>query len=369
MKDSAAAADANETAVVFMPDMLESNPYQARLAAALTKQGITVTFNNYPPLLGLFLRKQRVYSDTVIVHLHWINDLVGRAVYAHSGLRFKTWYLLVAIDLCIFRLRGGRLFWTVHNLISHECPNPSREKKMRRLIASFAEGIHFHSHSAVLRAEHEYSIPLRTKAIVAAHASYHDDYPRDEFRSESLATEAEIKPDNFTFLFFGNLRQYKGLEDLVDAFSQLTGSHYRLLVAGAPFPGSSVDWLKDASGKDPRIRLRIGYVCDLDVAALFAVSDVLAAPYIATLSSGVVSLGLTFGIPMVLPEAARVYDLPGEAGAEYFAPGHLPEALARVEKRDLSLMQACNAKLGQSLTWESMAETIAMAYQKGRSED
>lgn len=368
MKDSAAAADANEAAVVFMPDMRKSNPYQARLAEALMKQGIAVAIKNYPPLFGLFFRQQDIYSSAVIIHLHWIDGLIGRAVYAHSGLRFKTWHALVAIDLFIFRLRGGRLFWTVHNLISHECPNPSREKKMRRLIASYAEGIHFHSHSAVLRAEQAYSIRLQTKAIVAAHASYHDDYPQDESRSESLAVEAGIKPNNFTFLFFGNLRRYKGLEDLVAAFSQLSGSHYRLLVAGAPFPGSSVDWLNDASGKDPRIRLRIGYVCDLDVAALFTISDVLVAPYIATLSSGVVSLGLTFGIPMVLPEAARIYDLPGEAGAEYFAPGQLPEALSRVERRDLSLMQACNAKLGQVLTWDSMAETIAKSYRKGRSE-
>ena len=150
----------------------------------------------------------------------------------------------------------------------------------------------------------------------------------------------------------------------MEAFSHRPGSHYRLLVAGAPIPGVSTDWLNEASASDPRIRLRIGYVSDVDVSALFSLADVLVAPYTATLTSGVVSLGLTFGCPMVLPEAARVYYLPGDAGAEYFALGLLPEALARIETRNLGGMRAHNSRLGRSLTWEAMAQPIATAYRK-----
>ncbi|MCT0208439.1 glycosyltransferase [Synechococcus sp. CS-1332] len=364
MPDSAEADGDHRPTVVFLPDKRLFNPYQTRLAEALSSQGFNVVVKDHPPLLGAFCRQQRLYENNVIVHLHWLNGLTDKAVYAQSGIRFLIWYVLVTIDLTIFRLRGGKLFWTVHNLISHECPNPSREMEMRRLVARLADGIHFHSQSAVTRAQEEYTIRLRHKAVVAAHAGYPDDYPPDSSRTESMALETGIRSDHFTFLFFGTIRSYKGLESLVEAFSRRPGPRYRLLIAGAAIPGVSIQWLDQASARDPRVLVRSGYVSNLDVSALFAISDVLVAPYSATLTSGVVSLGLTFGIPMVLPDAAKVYDLPGDAGAEFFAPGNLPEALAMIETRNLALMRAHNTTLGQSLTWGSMAETIAMAYRK-----
>lgn len=364
MPGSATAGDAKGPMVVFIPDKRTFNPYQTRLAEALSRQGFRVVIKDHPPLLGAFVRQQRLHAGEVIVHLHWLNGLTDKAVYAHSSIRFHIWYLLLALDLSIFRLRGGRLFWSVHNLISHECPNPSRERRIRRLIAWFADGIHFHSHSAIACAETDYATALRSKAIVAAHACYTEDYPPDPSRAEALAEEVGISEDDFTFLFFGTIRRYKGLDTLVEAFSRRPGSHHRLLIAGAPIPGMSTDWLLEASSRDPRLRLRIGYVSNADVSALFALADVLVAPYSATLTSGVVSLGLTFGRPMVLPEAARVYDLPGDAGAEYFAPGLLPDALARIERRDLAGMGEHNRCLGRSMTWEAMAKTIGAAYRK-----
>lgn len=357
------AGNAQEQTVVFLPDKRQFNPYQTRLADALSRRGLRVVIKDHPPLLGAFSRQQSLYSKNVIVHLHWMNGLTDQAVYAHTGIKFIIWYLLISADLAIFRLRGGKLFWTVHNLISHESPNPSRERQVRRLIAWFADGIHFHSQSAIACAEKEYSISIRSKAIVAAHASYPDDYPLDQSRAGALAYETEITTGNFTFLFFGTIRRYKGLESLVEAFSRKAGSHFRLLIAGAPIPSVSAKWLIEASCRDPRIRLRTGYVSNLDVSALFAISDVLVAPYSATLTSGVVSLGLTFGIPMVLPDVAKVYELPGEAGAEYFSPGNLAEALVRIEQRDLAKMHIHNLTLGQLLTWEAMAKPIALAYQ------
>lgn len=368
MPGSATAEEGKEATVVFLPDKRPFNPYQTRLAEALSRQGFRLVVKDHPPLLGAFVRQQWLYSRDVIVHLHWLNGLTDKAVYAHSGLRFLMWYLLMAADLTIFRLWGGRLFWTVHNLISHESPNPARERRVRKLVARFADGLHFHSRSAIACAEAAYGTTLQSKAIVAAHASYSDDYPPNPARSAAVAAEVGIGADDFTFLFFGNIRRYKGLESLVEAFHRRPGNHYRLLIAGAPIPGVSTEWLHEASAKDPRIRLRIGYVSDADVSALFALADVLVAPYSSTLTSGVVSLGLTFGCPMVLPEAARVYDLPGDAGAEYFATGLLPEALIRIETRDLDGMRAHNSRLGRSLTWEAMARTIATAYrQAGRN--
>jgi glycosyltransferase involved in cell wall biosynthesis len=235
--------------VVFLPDKRHFNPYQKRLAEALIHQGFCVIVKDHPPLFGAFSRQQRLYSRMVIAHLHWLNGLTDQAVYAHSRIRLLTWYLLMLFDLGLFRLRGGRLFSTVHNLISHECPDHARELKVRRLITRFANGIHYHSTSSIDRAEEEYGFSLKKKAMVAAHAGHPEDYPPNPSRREALAGEIDISDGDFTFLFFGNIRRYKGLESLVEAFHRRPGSHYRLLVAGAPIPGASTEWLDEASEK------------------------------------------------------------------------------------------------------------------------
>ncbi len=354
--------DRDENLVVFLPDKRQFNPYQTRLAEALGAEGFRVIVEDHPPLLGAFSSLQRKYKSDVIIHLHWLNGLIDQPVHATNGVKFSIWYLLVAIDLALFRARGGKLFWTVHNIIGHECPNPAREKKMRRLIATFAHGMHFHSQSAVGLVEKEYRKKLQPKAIIAAHASYAEDYLPDAARADTLATSLDLRDDNFTFLFFGNIRRYKGLDLLLEAFRTLQGSHYRLLIAGGPVPGLSVEWLEEAAQQDSRLRLRVGFIPDADVAAIFAISDALVAPYAKTLTSGVVSLGLTFGLPMVLPEAAKVYDIPGVQGAEYFSEGELSQALQSIEQRDLPTMRAHNRQIGQGLTWQRMAEQLAQAY-------
>src|SRR5207253_1350086 len=47
-----------------------------------------------------------------------------------------------------------------------------------------------------------------------------------------------IQKDERVILFFGRVRQYKGLEYLVDAFGQLGPGNYRLVIAGEVLKGS-----------------------------------------------------------------------------------------------------------------------------------
>jgi len=118
-------------------------------------------------------------------------------------------------------------------------------------------------------------------------------------------------------LFFGRLQPYKGLEYLVTAFELLARKSpaYRLIIAGEPKKGSEA--------YESEIRRRIAawvgqgsivpvfkFIADADVELYFKAADVLVLPYKDIFQSGVLFLGLTFGLPVV---ASDVGSLPCSA--------------------------------------------------------
>jgi glycosyltransferase involved in cell wall biosynthesis len=112
-------------------------------------------------------------------------------------------------------------------------------------------------------------------------------------------------------LFFGNVRPYKGLADLIDAFPQVArASNAILVVAGTFF--ESVDSYRarvEELGIRDAVRLFDEYIPNEDVASLFAMSDLVVLPYRSASQSGVIPLAAMFRKPVVttnvggLPEA------------------------------------------------------------------
>jgi glycosyltransferase involved in cell wall biosynthesis len=350
--------------VLFLPDWRAGNPYQARLAEALEREGFKVQFANYPQALFPICRAYWKSGRPRIVHLHWFDNWAKSALWAGSKLKFYAKLGFLAADLAIVRLAGCSVCWTVHNLIEHTSIEPIRERIVRRLLSRMSSAIFFHSRSAIEAATTSYGLDFSRKAIVAPHGSYVDDYPDNPDRAAELAKAWGLRPDHLVFLFFGNIRRYKGVERLLEGFSRLRGDSFRLILAGRVLDSIDTKWLEDWKCRDPRIVIHLGFVPDEDVAPIFSLSQILVLPYSATLSSGVVSLGLALGVPMLLSESARVYDIPGEAGAVYFRDGGLAEAMEFMTQADLSAMAAHNAELGRKLNWEAMGRKIAETYRR-----
>ena len=152
-------------------------------------------------------------------------------------------------------------------------------------------------------------------------------------------------------LFFGRLQPYKGLEYLVTAFELLARKSpaYRLIIAGEPKKGSEA--------YESEIRRRIAawvgqgsivpvfkFIADADVELYFKAADVLVLPYKDIFQSGVLFLGLTFGLPVVASDVGSFSEsiVPGRTG-EICRPGDVPDLAAALQRyfeselyRDLS---------------------------------
>jgi glycosyltransferase involved in cell wall biosynthesis len=170
----------------------------------------------------------------------------------------------------------------------------------------------------------------------------------------------DARPDAKIVLFFGNVRPYKGLRDLIDAFPTVAASANAMLVVAGTFFESIDDYRARIEELDlgDSVRLFDGYVPNEEVAPLFELSDLVVLPYRAASQSGVIPLAATFRKPVV---ATATGGLAGAlAGAGMVVPPDDPDALGAAVVRALQEPPPPPPPVGQEL-WDRWCEAILSA--------
>jgi beta-1,4-mannosyltransferase len=105
-----------------------------------------------------------------------------------------------------------------------------------------ADAIHIMCEDTASMVEPYYPLPPE-KVHVIPHSSYVGLYP--DSLTQDLARRSfnlQVSPDSVVLLFFGLLRHYKGVTDLIDAYERVIaaqqesgGTNFLLIIAGEPF--------------------------------------------------------------------------------------------------------------------------------------
>jgi rhamnosyl/mannosyltransferase len=175
----------------------------------------------------------------------------------------------------------------------------------------------------------------------------------------------------FTALFVGQLRHYKGVDDLIRAMAHLPPSA-RLLIAGQGPRRADWEALSRALGLAGRVTF-LGKVSDADLPALYRSADVLVLPSTSRAES--------FGIVLIEAMASGLPCLTTEIGSGnsyvvqhnvtgLVAPPRSPQALAEALSR-LAADPALRAQMGQAgraralreFPLEKMVERVESIYQ------
>jgi glycosyltransferase involved in cell wall biosynthesis len=202
---------------------------------------------------------------------------------------------------------------------------------------------------------------------MAPHARYcfkqHPVY--DHFGKKLSADKAKARlgldADKKTLLFFGLIRDYKGLDLLLEAMPLLDDS-YQLVIAGEAY-GSFLKYQKiiDLSPAKDRIRVLNRYIEDTEVPVLFSAADVLVLPYKSATQSGVLPVAYHFETPVVATNVGGLKASIEKAGTGIVC---LPEA-ADLARGVNELFAAGKEqwvdrirKEKKNLSWSSFAETL-----------
>jgi glycosyltransferase involved in cell wall biosynthesis len=165
--------------------------------------------------------------------------------------------------------------------------------------------------------------------VVIAHG------PNDHFAAErSISPLRRDAPgEAVNLLFFGIIRPYKGLEDLVRAFDLLDEDEvgrYWLTVVGETWEGWDLPVrLIAASRYRNRITLVNRFVSDADVSAYFAGADAVVLPYHRSSASSPASVAMAHGLPLVLTSVGGLPEAVAEYDGAILVPPRAPDELVK----------------------------------------
>ena len=176
-----------------------------------------------------------------------------------------------------------------------------------------------------------------------------------------------IAPNKRNILFFGLIREYKGLDILLEAFSSLDDS-YQLIVAGEPYGSfEKYEKLIESSPNRERIKLFTSYISDNEVPSFFSSADVCVLPYRTATQSGISAISYHFGLPMIttnvgglkeaieVPGTGIVVDkaepvLVSRAIEDYFNSGKIGNFVTNIERER------------EKLSWKSFTDKLINLY-------
>ena len=236
-----------------------------------------------------------------------------------------------------------------------------------RALIGLAHGCIVHSKVDWQLFESNYG-PMDMRVALVPHGPY-DQYSDLQEPSEpaiaSLISAVRTAPKSggvVNLLFFGLIRPYKGLEDLLGVFNDLPreeAERFWLTVVGETWEGCTEPaHLIATSPHADRITFVNEYVPDEVVGAAFAHADVAVLPYRRSSSSGILHVAMNCGLPVMvtsvggLPEAASGY-----AGAVFVPPGDP----ALLKDGLLKAAALAGQKFPDPRSWHDTVEAVRMA--------
>ncbi len=140
-----------------------------------------------------------------------------------------------------------------------------------------------------------------------------------------------IAQDEKILLFFGLVREYKGLEYLITAAPMITRAlnGVKIFVVG-DFGNHKEEYVKQIqkSGAEEIFEIRDGYVPDEEVEPYFAAADLTVCPYVSATQSGIVQISFGFNVPVIATAVGGLPEAVTDQKTGYVVEPKNPQAIA-----------------------------------------
>lgn len=286
--------------ILFFPDWSHANPYQKLLYASLSER-FKIKIKGYKYQLFNKEILEACKDEFDVIHIHWLHTFMD--ISKDSGADHFLDTLAFAKQL------GFRVVYTAHNIISHDSEHYERELLFRKKAQAFFDYVLVHGEYAKMRIVDEIGV-YPGKVYVVPHGSYEGFY--SNYVTRRAAREGfDINDSEFVFLFFGNIKGYKGIDELLKSYAIVRSSfpHVRLIIAGRIFDSDNEALVKEACDKDMTIIYNPGFVEENDVQKYFNASDITILPYKRILTSGAAILSFSFHTPVIAPNSGLLPEI------------------------------------------------------------
>ena len=220
--------------------------------------------------------------------------------------------------------RGIKVLSVVHNALPHE-KRPG-DRALSRYFLRSNDTLLVLSESV----EHDLGmLGVRVPCRRVAHPVYQ--VFGDPIEKVEARRRLELPARAPVLLFFGFVRPYKGLRVLLEAMPPVLKHlpEARLIVAGECYDDASVYRnLVEKLGISQQVRLRLEYIPDEAIPALFSAADVVVQPYTSATQSGVAQIAFHFERPLIVTDVGALAETVPDGVAGLVVPPEDFEALA-----------------------------------------
>lgn len=175
---------------------------------------------------------------------------------------------------------------------------------------------------------------------------------------EEMRNKLNLPSDKKIVLFFGFIREYKGLDWLINAIAKTPDTH--LIIAGECYEDyNKYESIIEAKGLSERISRYEGFLSNDKTQELFSASDFTVLPYKTATQSGIAAIAKCFNLPLLV---TPVGELPSEVTHKedgFICPAASEEDVAEGLQFMIENHTTFSDKLKTSqkeITWEVFAQ-------------
>ena len=332
------------TFTVQYPDFLF--PGKTQLSTEPEPQGLAIkrVFNSVNPFNWIKVgRRLRKADADLVVMRFWIPYMApSHGVVARMARKNKKTKVVAVLD----------------NVIPHE-KRFGDTLLTKFFLKSIDAGVTMAR--AVMQDAHRLAPQLKTS--YCPHPLY-DHFGEKVSREEALAF-LNLDPKDHYILFFGIIRDYKGLDLLLQAMTdpRLRDKNVKAIVAGEFYNNDEkYHALEKQLGLEGRVVWHSRFIPDSEVKYYFNAADIVVQPYKSATQSGVTQIAYHFDKPMLVTDVGGLKEMvPDRVG--YVTPTD-PEAIANALAefyQDDRLMTAFEQGVHEEkkqFSWDRMVETI-----------
>lgn len=339
-----------ETFTVQYPAFLFPGKTQYNLKEAPTNLSIQRTINSIHPLnwinVGKRIKKEK--PDLVIIR-YWL-PFMGPALGTIAGIIRKNKHTKV---ICL-----------ADNIIPHE--HRPGDQMLTNYFVQRIDGL-----------------VAMSKSVLADARTFKSDLPEgfcphpifdnygERLTFESAKEKLKLDVNTRYLLFFGFIRDYKGLDLLLNAFADERLRNYpvKLLVAGEYYssPEPYLELIKKNKLED-LVELRTDFIPDEQVNLYFSASDMVVQPYKSATQSGVTQIGYHFNKPMLVTNVGGLSEIIPDGKIGYVVEPDaqsIADALVDFYSHDrIAEFEVNIAEEKKRFSWSNMVNTFLSLYTK-----
>jgi D-inositol-3-phosphate glycosyltransferase len=195
-----------------------------------------------------------------------------------------------------------------------------------------------------------------------------DNYGEQADRDKAIKI-LDLESESKYILFFGFIRAYKGLDLLIEAFSdsRLRNRKLKLIIAGEFYED-------DTQYRDMIVRYNLvdeiflydSFIKDEEVSLFFSVADLVVQPYKTATQSGVTQIAFHYNKPMLVTDVGGLREIVTDGVCGYVVkpgPGSIAEAILDFYDNDRkSLFTEGVKREKEKFAWDKMTSAIIDVY-------